>query len=251
MRENKIWQQYSALFKEILHLDYSPVAINCLRQPYLKDETQKIRICRAILDAAKGKTQEVGAKNNACFGASWHLGFQQIKDEKILKLIKQFVVEGEKLFCSSEALDNLIAQMEPPPDNSRSYFLLAPLEKSEFEPQLVIFVVNAEGACKLLTFVTFLDGNMPKIKIGGPTCRLSIIYPLVKNEVNISFYDHTARKMCNLEKDKLLVSVPYAKIPQIVEAIDKCSAGRAKVEYPQQFREFLQKRLTGQKKENG
>jgi hypothetical protein len=51
--------------------------------------------------------------------------------------------------------------------------------------------------------------------------------------------------MCNVEKDKLLISIPYAKIPQVVESIEKCSAGKAKIEFPSEFREFLQKRLAG------
>jgi uncharacterized protein (DUF169 family) len=117
------------------------------------------------------------------------------------------------------------------------------MEKSPIQPQLVIFVVNAEASCRLLTLVTFIDGIMPKIKIGGPTCRMSIIYPLVTGEVNLSFYDYTARKMCDVQKDKLLISIPYEKIPRIIESIDRCSAGRAKIEYPAEFREFLQKRV--------
>ena len=171
----------------------------------------------------------------------------QIKDPKVVNMIKKFVVEGEKLFCSYQALDTLISQMGEVPDNSNSYFVLAPLEKAEFPPQLVIFVVNPEAACRLLTFVSFGDGIMPKIKIGGPTCRLSVIYPLITGEVNISFYDYTARKMCNVDKDKLLVSIPYAKLPAIIDNIDKCSAGRARIEYPREFREFLQQRLTPNK----
>jgi uncharacterized protein (DUF169 family) len=195
------------------------------------------------LDAGKGATLQVDKTNNACFGASWHLGFHRIKDQQVINMIKKFVVEGEKLFCSYAALENLISQMEEVPDNANSYFALSPLEKSEFQPELVIFICNAEASCRLLTLVTFLDGKMPKIKIGGPTCRMSIIYPLLTGEVNLSFYDHTARKICNVEKDKLLIAVPYKKIPQIMESIDKCSAGKAKIEYPQEFREFLQKRL--------
>jgi uncharacterized protein (DUF169 family) len=163
-------------------------------------------------------------------------------------MVKKFVVEGEKLFSSYQALDNLLSQMEMPPDNSSSSFLLSPLENAESEPQLVIFVVNAEQACRLLTLVTFIDGIMPKIKIGGPTCRMSIIYPLVSQEVNLSFYDYTARKICGVEKDKLLLSLPYSRLPKIIEAIEKCSAGKAKIEFPQEFREFLQKRLGNKEK---
>ncbi len=244
--DKKAWQDYSVVLKELLNLEYSPVAVSCLKGPTLPTQEKKLRICRAILDAGKGETLEISKENNGCFGASWHLGFQQINDPKIKNMIKKFVVEGEKLFCSYEALDNLISQMEQPPDNSASYFLLSPLGKAVGEPQLVIFIVNAEAACRLLTLVTFIDGIMPKIKIGGPTCRMSIMYPLLRNEVNISFYDYTARKMCNLEKDKLLITIPYSKIPPIIESIDKCSAGRAKIEFPPEFREFLQKRFTAQ-----
>lgn len=241
--EKKVWQAYSEVFKELLGLEYSPVALNCLKEPVIENNEKKLRICRAILDAGKGATLQISRKNNACFGASWHMGFQEIKDPQVEGMIKKFVVKGEKLFCSYPALDKLISQMEPPPDNSRAYFLLSPMEKASLQPQLVIFLVNPEAACRLLTFVTFLDGVMPRIKIGGPTCRMSLIYPLVTGEVNLSFYDYTARKMCNMEKDKLIISIPYEKIPRIIESIDKCSAGRAKIEFPAEFRAFLQKRL--------
>jgi len=242
--EKKEWQDWSLALKELLGLEYSPVAIACLKEPLLEKCGKKVRICRAILDAGKGEILQVDSTNNACFGASWHLGFQQMKNPKVADMVKKFVVEGEKLFSSYQALDHLISQMEPPPDNSNSYFLLSPLEKAAFAPQLVIFIVNAEAACRLLTLVTFIDGIMPKIKIGGPTCRMSIIYPLLTGEVNVSFFDYTARKMCNVDKDKLLITMPYAKIPPIMESIDKCTAGKAKIEFPPEFREFLQKRLT-------
>lgn len=241
--DKKEWQQFSLDLKELLSLEYSPVAINCLKGPLLKSSDKKLRICRAILDAGKGQSLQIDKQTNACFGAAWHLGFHKITDKQALEMIKKFVVEGEKLFLSHAALDKLISQMEEVPDNSQSHFLLSPMEKAEIEPELVIFICNAEQACRLLTLVTFLDGVMPKIKIGGPTCRMSIIYPLLTGEVNLSFYDYTARKICNLEKDKLIISIPYKKIPLIIESIDKCTAGRAKIEYPTEFREFLQKRL--------
>jgi len=241
--KNKAWKDYSLALKELLNLEFSPVALSCVKGSLVKNSEKKVRVCRAILDAGKGETVHLDKINNACFGASWHMGFHRIKDPKIVGMIKKFVVEGEKLFCSYQALDTLMSQMEETPDNSGSYFVFSPLEKAQFAPDLVIFVVNAEAACRLLTLVTFLDGVMPKIKIGGPTCKMSIIYPLITGEVNLSFYDYTARKMCNLEKDKLIVSIPYNKIPKIVEAIEKCSAGTAKIEFPQEFRQFLQARL--------
>jgi uncharacterized protein (DUF169 family) len=159
-------------------------------------------------------------------------------------MVKKFVVEGEKLFCSYEALDSLMSGMEEPPDHSDTAFVLAPMEKSEEEPELVIFICDAEASCRLLTLAIFVDGKMPQIKIGGPTCRMSIIYPLESSRLNLSFYDYTARKLCGVDKDKLLVSIPYKDIPRIVESIERCSAGEAKIEFPPEFRQFLQKRLS-------
>lgn len=241
--DKKEWHKFSDILKSVLELKLDPVAINCFKGKLLNADKGKLRICRAILEAAAGASCKISKDNNACFGAGWHLGFHKIKDPKVLGMIKKFVVEGEKLFSSNEALDNLISQMQEVPDNSECYFELSPLQTAENEPELLVFVCTPETACRLLTLVTFDDGVMPKIKIGGPTCRMAIMYPLLSGEVNISFYDYTARKMCSVDKDKLLISIPYKRISGIVNSLDKCSAGRAKIEYPQEFREFLKKRL--------
>ena len=235
------------LFKEVLGLENSPVGIKVVEKADFLQE--KVRICKAIKDVAKEKKKIILAKeNNACFGASWHLGFQKIDNPKTIEMIKKFVVEGEKLFSSYSALDNLLSQMGDIPDNSNKNFILQAWEDMDIQPELVIFLCNPEQACRILTLLTFIDGNMPKIKIGGPTCRMAVIYPLISGEANISFYDYTARKLCNLDKDKLLVSIPYKKIPLILESIDRCSAGKAKIEYPQEFRKFLQKRFNIKKR---
>ena len=228
------------LFKEVLGLEDSPVGIEVTEK--LDFPKEKVRICKAIIDVAKEKKKIVLAKeNNACFGASWHLGFQKIDNPKTIEMIKKFVVEGEKLFSDYSALDNLLSQMEDVPDNSDKNFILQAWEDMDIQPELVIFLCNPEQACRILTLLTFIEGEMPKIKIGGPTCRMAITYPLTSQEANISFYDYTARRLCNLEKDKLLVSIPYKRLPPIIESIDKCSAGRARIEYPQEFKEFLKK----------
>jgi uncharacterized protein (DUF169 family) len=240
---DKEWQRYALRLKELFKLEDSPVAVSCLKGSVDGAGGQRIRICRAILDAAEGKSFKISKENNACFGASWHLGFRKLDDPKVEKLVKKFVVEGEKLFSSYEALEELISQMPPPPDNKDAYFALSPLEEASFEPQIVVFVCNPDQACRLLTFVSFTDGKMPRIKIGGPACRLAVIYPMLSGQTNLSFYDYTARKICGVKPDKLLVSMPYNQVLQMVSNIDKCSAGTARIEYPQEFREFLQKRM--------
>ncbi|MFH1045697.1 MAG: DUF169 domain-containing protein [Candidatus Omnitrophota bacterium] len=241
------WQTFGTLLKKALNLELEPVGISIIQGSLPVPEQSRVRICKAFIDAANGQSFKINRENNACFGAAWHLGFHQLeKDSKVMGMVRKFVVEGEKLFASYDALDALMSQIEDVPNHSESYFYLSPLEQCPTQPQLVIFVCNPEEACRLLTLSQFADGVMPKIKIGGPTCRLALIYPLLSGEVNVSFYDYTARKICNVDKDKLLVSIPYKKMPQIIQSIEKCTAGTAKMEYPAEFREFLQKRLSAQ-----
>jgi len=239
---NDPWKIYSNELSELLSLETHPVAINCLEKKEVQPDAKKVRICRSILEAASGKAREIYKENNACFGANWHLGFQKNENPKVRQITKKFVVEGEKLFSSYEALENLIAEMEKPPDNADNCFTLVPMDQTEREPELVIFVCNPEQACRLLTFVTFFEGKMPSIKIGGPTCRMAVIYPLVSKQMNISFQDYAARQICKMDKNQLLVSMPYKMIPKIVENIDKCLAGTAKKEYPEELKVLMQRR---------
>lgn len=88
----KEWQESSSILKELLNLEFSPVALNCLKESALQSSDKKLRICRAILDAGKGGTLQIDKNNNACFGAAWHLGFNKISDKKVIDMVKRFVV---------------------------------------------------------------------------------------------------------------------------------------------------------------
>ena len=68
--EEKEWQGYALSLKGLLGLEYTPVGLNCLKEPYLESTAKKVRICRAILDAGRGEILQIGKHNNACFGAS-------------------------------------------------------------------------------------------------------------------------------------------------------------------------------------
>ena len=130
-------EEKANLLKNLLALDYSPIAVAFLDKP-IKNEDKKIRVCRGLLDAGKGQILQIDRKNCQCFGASWHLGFRKITDKKVLDMIRKFVVEGEKLFCDYAALDNIIEDMGEILDNSSRYLVLCPLEKAAFKPEIVL-----------------------------------------------------------------------------------------------------------------
>jgi len=238
----KQWQEYSVSLKDVLGLTSSPVAIRCTQQKPPEGQKKRARICKVIFSAAKGEKASVNKDNNACIGAAWYLGLSKADDVELREMVKKYIVEGEKLFSSQKTADHFFEQIGGVSDKSDCCYFLEPMESSEEEPQIVIFICDAEQACRLFALVTFSEGNAPRIQIGGSTCRMAITYPLLSQEVNLSFLDYSSRQHCKVENDKLLVTIPYKKIPQIVANIEVCSGGKAQIEFPQEFRAFLQKR---------
>lgn len=56
MPEKKEWQNFAVILKELLNLDSSPVSVNCIKDAKPSGLGEKVRICRAFLQAAKGQT---------------------------------------------------------------------------------------------------------------------------------------------------------------------------------------------------
>ena len=155
------------------------------------------------------------------------------------KALKKFLVEGEKLFCSVAVFHRATAQQTPPPSGLAEHVIFCPLGKAEQQPDLLLFIVNAEQTCRLLQLATYWTGMNPRTEMVGSACHMAIAYPLVSGEINVSFLDWTARRMRRYPPDELIMSVPFHKMPEIMEAIPRCTAGTAEIEYPPEFRELM------------
>ena len=62
----KEWQKFSSILKDLLELESSPVAVTRFKAK-LPSQDKKVRICKAILDAARGGVFNISRENNACF----------------------------------------------------------------------------------------------------------------------------------------------------------------------------------------
>ncbi len=60
------WQQQALILKDLLSLEYSPVAVSISKEEVLENTDKKVRICKGILDAGKGQVLRISKANNAC-----------------------------------------------------------------------------------------------------------------------------------------------------------------------------------------
>ena len=234
------WKEYSQKLKGVLGLKGSPVAITYSMEPAKNAESGKHWVCKAFLDARDGKTINLTKANSACNGGTWHLGLGPKAEGDADKALKKFLVNGEKLFCSIAAFNRAMALSVQPPMGLAENVIFAPMEKAELMPDLAMFIVNAEQACRLIQLATYWDGISPKIEMIGSGCHMAVTYPLVSGEINVTFMDWTARRTKPFKPDELIVTVPYHRLPGLVEAIELCTAGTAKLEIPPEFRRMTQ-----------
>ncbi len=226
------WQDYSAKLKGLLGLEGSPVAVTYSMKPALRARKGKHMVCRALLDAAGGDIVNLSAETSACPGGAWHLGLAPRPSGEADKFLKKFLVDGEKLFCSIATFNRTMTLSTQPPYGLADYVVFSPLERAELMPDLVVFLCNAEQACRLVTLATYMDGVPPRAELVGSACHMAIAYPIVSGEINVSLLDYTARRWQKYRPDHLFVSIPYFRMHNLMESIDACSAGTAEVEFP-------------------
>jgi uncharacterized protein (DUF169 family) len=233
------WQDYASEIEEVLGLKGSPVAITYSMEPPSKAAKGKHRVCDAILQARDGKVIDLTASTSACGGGTWHLGLGERPKGEGDRAMKEFLVKGEKLFCSIAAFHRMQYLTAAPPLGLAEHVVLSPLEKAEFEPDVVLFICNALQACRLVTLDGYETGIPPKLEMCGSTCHQAVAYPLVTGELNVSLMDYTSRKIKGYKPEDLLVSIPYHRFHGVMRSLDGCTAGRAQFEITRSLRRFL------------
>ena len=230
------WVQYAEEIARVLALEGSPIAVTFSMKPPSTSDGKRHRVCDAFLTARNGGVIDLTAETSVCPGGSVYLGLKEPPRGEAEEALKEFLVDGEKLFCSIGAFHRARSLSPNPPTGLAEHVIMSPLEKAELRPDLVVFVCNAEQACRLVTLDGYDTGIPPRIHMAGATCAQAVAYPLVTGELNVSLMDYTSRRIPGYKAADLLVAVPYHRFHGIMRSIPDCTAGTAKMEIPDAFR---------------
>ncbi|MBI4645142.1 MAG: DUF169 domain-containing protein [Bacteroidia bacterium] len=233
------WKNYAAQIKELLGFKGNPVAITYSMKPPSSPAKGKFRVCDAFLQASNGKVIDFTVSTSACSGGTWQLGLSECPKGEKDKALKEFLVNGMKLYCSIATFHRAQALTTSPPLGLAEHVILSPLAQSEFRPDIILFICNPEQACRLFTLDGYDTGIPPRIEMSGATCHQAVAYPVVTGEMNISLMDYTSRHIRGYKPEDLLVSVPYHRFLGIMRSIEHCTAGIAKMEIPKSFHRII------------
>lgn len=236
----KAWKEELGSLVEALGLESKPVAITFTNDPVEAGEHKRTWLCRAMKLAAAGESLVIDRETSACPGGSWHCGFTERPPGEAYRELQQFLTRGEKLTHSIVSFHRMQAQAEPPPTGMSERMLVGPVEKAEVRPDLVLFLCNAEQACRIVALDHYWDGIPIRVELTGSLCHSAIAHPVVTGRTNVTFGDWTARHAQKFPADVVFVSIPYERVHNLVAALPECSAGSAETDIPEEIRRFME-----------
>jgi len=218
----------SEILKKYLKLTGSPVAFRFATRkediPAGMQELDKtIRHCSMIgLARKEGRIFFSTAGKHECNGGAWALGLREITES--LKTGDFYYKLGK--FESSAACRRTIDRV-PHLQTLETYATLyAPLEKTPFDPQVVLIVATPWAMLKLAQSVLFRVGGRINAEFAGiqSVCADTCAQTYLNGQVNFSLGCDGSRKFSGIEDGEMVIGIPAELLPEITESLNVVAA---------------------------
>jgi len=211
----------------ILRLRYEPVAVKLIRPGEALPEgyvipDHNISHCQSIMRARKGEKLLLPAEKHSCPAGGSALGVMETPTK---------IQTGEfhyriGMFETQEAAKAMIdARTEMGEEIAAT--MVAPLAEADFEPDAVVIVDMPERLYWLVAATTYMTGGRVPMSTAAfqATCVDATIIPIVEQRINFSMGCYGCRRRTDISLDEMIVGIPNAKLPKLVEALEKIAVG--------------------------
>lgn len=222
------YTQLAEKLVKYLGLKYEPVAVKVLKKgepmPEGYSEPDKnLRHCQSIMKARKGESFIIPADKHACVVGASSLGIIPTPEK---------VASGEfhhnlGMFDSVEAAAEMIGKRPKFEPESRVATVVGPLKDAKVDPDVVILVDRPETIYWIIPASTYHKGGRANFSSAAfqATCADTTILPNLTGEINISLGCFGCRKATDIENDEMLVGIPFNKLEEIVNVLEKLYEG--------------------------
>jgi len=208
--------------KDYLSLKYYPVAIKFFINKEdiltnIKRINKKLRHCEMVKKASEGETFYGTSDDQLCKGGSASLGLEEvpkkIKTGEFYHNLKRFKSIGS----AKRTLDEI------PKIDFESYAIAyAPLQKAEFQPDIIILITNPKQAMIITQAVVYTLGGRVNADFAGiqSVCADIVAGPYTKKVPNISLACSGSRKFAKIEDEELVIGLNGENINCLVTALE-------------------------------
>ncbi len=203
--------------KEFLKLENDPVAIKwSVKEPKdIEKESGKSRFCTKLEKAMNGETFYATAEEEECMGGARYSGLKDKCEFPANMQSGAFLVPMgvyKNIPAVQRSWKNNI-NVEPGIFNA---VIFAPLNKAEFEPDVIFVVCKAKQGMEILHANAYDSGAHGIGADSGPICSSMAAIPYLTGKVTYGFGDVGARNNMNISPEDVMVSIPASELSRIV-----------------------------------
>ena len=207
---------------ELLGLKGSPVAVKLVSTPSdvpagYEKMTKKERHCQFVQDTRlKGVTGYATRGEHLCKGGAAVMGIEPSPD---------LVADGttyQKL-GNFKTIEGAVETVHAIPKVDKPYYasVYAPLEKAEFEPDVVVFIVTPRQALRLSQAYLHTSGGRISSDYSGiqSLCADAVVAVRERGVPNMTLGCNGSRKYSGIAEDEVILGFPPKELGAMVEAL--------------------------------
>jgi uncharacterized protein (DUF169 family) len=217
------YSKAAGVMKELLHLDGSPVAVKFITNAdHLPEGVAQIgetvTHCQMVNRARKeGMIFYSTKENHSCMGGASALGLRELTPT--LKSGEFYYKLGKfDSWPSCKRTIDRIPRVEPGATYAIAY---APLEKTPFDPTIVLIVTTPKVMLKLAQSTLYLLGGRINCNFAGiqSVCADASAQVYLTGAVNFSLGCDGSRKYSGIQEAEMVMGIPTEMLPTITEAL--------------------------------
>ena len=223
MRTKISYAEIAETLKKTLDLRGSPVAVKLAKSPEgipegVKPIEETVRHCQMISRARlNGEIFYATADRHVCMGGGWSLGLKELPQS--LRTGEFYYKLGK--FESWAACMRTIRQVPHVPTLETYATVYAPLEKTPFDPHVVVIVAKPRDMLKLAQATLYQLGGRIESTMSGiqSVCADATAQPYLTGRINYSLGCDGSRRFSGIEDDELVMGIPAEILPEFARAL--------------------------------
>ena len=208
--------------KDNLGLKKSPVAIKfVLREKDIPEGIPKadetLRHCEFVQKASQGDMFYATAEEQMCKGGAAALGLQEAPEK--IKTGEFYYDLGR---FSSVGSARKTMESIPKIDPMMYALVYSPLEKANFDPDVIVIISNPAQAMKLSQALVYTMGGRVEVDFAGiqSICADAVSGPFLRRKPNITLGCSGSRQYADIKEDEVIVGLTGENIGCVVNALE-------------------------------
>lgn len=228
MRKKPDYAGMSETLKTYLGLEGSPVAVKLAKSENgipegIPEIGEAMRHCQMVNIARReGKIFFATAGKHQCNGGAWAIGFKDLTPS--LKSGEFYFKLGKfESWAACMRTMGQIPNVHTPSGIEKPTYatVYAPLEKTPFDPHVVLIVAQPRMMLKLAQAILYKMGGRIHSSMSGiqSVCADAVALPYMTGRVNFSMGCDGSRKFSGIPDEEMVVGIPAELLPEVAEAI--------------------------------